>query len=103
MTITLPEMLKKEIESIPRTGYYDNKSEFIRDAVRTLFVSRKELRIGTAVEMYTTGDITLSKAAEIADVGFEDMKEILADRGIPIRRGEPPSEAKAKEIIRLRR
>ena len=55
--------------------------------------------------MYNAGDVTLSKAAEIADVGFEDMKEILADRGIPIIRGESPSEAKAKakELIRMRR
>ena len=105
LTITIPELFKKEIESIPKTGYYDNKSEFIRDAIRTLLSSRKELRIGVAVEMYKTGDISISKASEIAGINFEEMKKILFDRNIPLERGEDTKivEKKAKELLKMRK
>ena len=105
LTITIPELFKKEIESIPKTGYYDNKSEFIRDAIRTLLSSRKELRIGVAVEMYKAGDISISKASEIAGINFEEMKKILFDRNIPLERGEDTKivEKKAKELLKMRK
>ena len=105
LTITIPELFKKEIESIPKTGYYDNKSEFIRDAIRTLLSSRKELRIGVAVEMYKAGDISISKASEIAGINFEEMKKILFDRNIPLERGEDTRnvDEKAKQLMKMRK
>lgn len=86
-SFTLPEMLKKEIDVITKTGYYGSRSEFIRDAIRDFLRKNRNLRISIAVELYRAGEISLGKACEIADTDYETMKKILLDRGIKIRRG----------------
>ena len=76
-----------EIEASSETGYYDNKSEFLRDATRTLLAARKDLRIAIACELYKKEKISLGRTVEIADVNYEEMKKLLVERGIKIRRG----------------
>src|SRR3989338_5557165 len=89
---TVPEVLRLELGAIPRTGYYDSTSEFLRDAMRTLLASRKDLRMALASVLYKDGKISLGKAVEIADVGYEEMKKILVERGIKLRRGADTSK-----------
>ena len=40
--INIPEKINEEIEVFIKTGYYNNRSELIRDALR--FFSQKKLR-----------------------------------------------------------
>ena len=87
ISFTAPDLLRMEIEASADTGYYDNKSEFIRDATRTLLASRKDVRIAIACELYKKSKISLGRAVEIADINYEEMKTILVERGIGIRRG----------------
>lgn len=44
------------------------------------------MRITVVVEMYKTDKISISKAAELARVGTEEIKDILAKAGVRIRR-----------------
>lgn len=85
VSITLPEKLSEEIDAIIKAGYYDNRSELIRDALRSFFDQNAEIRLVAAVKLYSAGKITISRAAEIAGVPFESMKGILADEGILMR------------------
>lgn len=85
ISFTAPELLKMEIEASSEIGYYDNKSEFLRDATRTLLAARKDLRIAIACELYKKEKISLGRAVEIADVNYEEMKKILAKRYIKIK------------------
>ena len=85
ISFTAPELLKMEIEASSEIGYYDNKSEFLRDATRTLLASRKDLRLAIACELYKKEKISLGRAVEIADVSYEEMKKILAERDIKIK------------------
>src|SRR3989344_9495537 len=87
MSITVPELLKMEIEASADTGYYDSKSEFLRDATRTLLAARKDLRIAIACELYKQEKISLGRAVEIALVSYEEMKKILHEREIFRKRG----------------
>jgi len=87
LSFTVPEMLRLELSAVPKTGYYDSTSEFLRDAMRTLLAARKDLRLALASVLYKEGKISLGKAVEIADVGYEEMKKILAEKGIKLRRG----------------
>ncbi|MFH1850511.1 MAG: UPF0175 family protein [archaeon] len=87
ISFTAPDLLKMEIEASAKIGYYDNKSEFLRDATRTLLAARKDLRIAIACELYSNDKISLGRAVEIAGINFEEMKKILVDRGISIKRG----------------
>lgn len=81
---SMPEVYMKEIEALIRAGYYSNKSEVVRDALRNFFENKAQLRLAAAIEMYRKGDVTLSKAAEIAGMNFFEFKEILIERGIKI-------------------
>ncbi len=78
----LPELVKKEIGALVKAGYYSSKSDVVKDALRTFLYSRKRLRLAAAVELYKDGEITLGKAAEIADVGIIEFKERLKELGI---------------------
>ena len=57
-----------------------NKGE--SEAVKNLFRENSELNINAAIELYRKGEVSLSKAAEIAGVTTIEFKEILAKRGI---------------------
>ncbi len=87
VSITIPKKLSEEIDAIISTGYYDNRSEFIREAIRTLMAKKPEIRLVAAVELYRNKNITISRAAEIAGLPFDRMKEILQEEGI-LRRGK---------------
>ena len=82
---SIPKIYEQEIQAVVTAGYYSNKSEVVRDALRTFFDKNKRLRIAAAVELYQKKDVTLSKAAEIADLSFEEFKEVLLQRGIRVK------------------
>ena len=81
---SLPKIVEMEIAALVRAGYYSSKSDVAKDAFRTLLETRKNLKIASAVQLYKEGEVSLTRAAEIADVDIEAFKEILRDRGIPI-------------------
>ena len=101
ISFTAPEMLKMELRAIPETGYYDSTSEFLRDAMRTILASRKDLRIAIASVLYKGEKISLGKAVEVADVNYEEMKKILVDKGIKIRRGASTKKKMEEELTNL--
>ena len=101
ISFTAPELLKMEIEASPETGYYDNKSEFLRDATRTLLAARKDLRIAIACELYKKEKISLGRAVEIAGLNYDEMKKILAEREIRIRSGSKTAENMSRRAKRI--
>ncbi len=92
LSFTVPEMLRLELSAVPKTGYYDSTSEFLRDAMKTLLAARKDLRIALASILYRDGKISLGKAVEIADINYEEMKKILMGKSIKLRRGAETSK-----------
>lgn len=101
----LTEIQEKEIAAIIRAGYYSNKSEVVRDALRTLFANNPSLRTSAAIEIYRSGEYTLSKCAEIAGMTTIEFKEILKDRGIRVRviSEDVKSIKRGVEVLRRRR
>jgi len=77
----LPELVKKEIDALVKSGYYSSKSDVVKDALRYMLESKKNLRLAAAVELYKNGDVTLGKAAEIANIVIIEFKETLANQG----------------------
>ena len=77
----LPELMKMEINALVKAGYYSSKSDVVKDALRTFLYSKRSLRLAAAFELYKDGAVSLGKAAEIADVGIVEFKEILASLG----------------------
>ncbi len=90
------------LEATAKLGY--DKSEILHSALRMYFDTNKELKEKIAVELYKEGKVSLGKASEIADVSYEEMKELLAKNKVRIRRG-PASlkelKTKAKELAEI--
>ncbi len=70
------------VVALVRGRIYSTKKELIEDALRTFFEFRKDMRIAAVVEMYKTEEMSISKAAELAGVNTEEMKDFLAKSGI---------------------
>lgn len=80
-------------------GLYDSEKSVIEDAVRALLSEKPQLRLEIALYRYRTEDISLAKAAALAGVSWERMREILLSRGVQLRLG-PETEAEAVEEAR---
>ena len=79
-------------------GLYDSEAEVLQAALRHLLIDRPDLRTALAVHRYQRDRrITLARAAEIADVSLERMKEILVSHGVPLRLGPETLEEAERE------
>jgi predicted HTH domain antitoxin len=80
--ITIPESLEEGFDAIPATGLYESAAEFISEAIKTLWVARKDLRLEVACRLYAQGEISIGKACEMAEVDIEHFKDVLASKSI---------------------
>jgi len=82
---------------------YASEEDVIRDALRHLLRARPDVRIQLAIHRYRTEGLSLAQAAALAGVSWAQMREILHEKGVPVRLG-PESLAEARhEIEELRR
>jgi predicted HTH domain antitoxin len=94
--LKIPERIKEEADLLVEGGYFDNRSELIREALREYLSGLRGRNLELAVDLYRKGKVSLGKAAELSGLGYEGMKEVLAERKLPIRRG-PESAGEAEE------
>lgn len=99
---SIPRIYESEISALVKAGYYTSKSDVVKDALRNLFDSKTQLKLAAAIEMYKSQEITLSKGAELAGITTIEFKEILLDRGIPIRSYKPSKEEMTQGIETIR-
>ncbi len=76
--VTIPEPLDEGFDLIPATGLYESVAEFVSEAMRTLWVARKDLRMEIACRLYAQGEISIGRACKIAEVDIESFKKVLA-------------------------
>ena len=100
VSITLPPKMNEEINALITAGYYDNRSELVRDAIRMFFAQKAEIRLVAALELYKEGKITISRTAEIAGLPYDSMKTILEDENI-IKRGRKGKRKKTTSLEEL--
>lgn len=90
------------LKATSKLGY--DKGEILHSALRMYLDANKELKERLAVELYKEGKISLGKASEIADISYEEMKELLIKNNVEIRRG-PVSlkelKKRAKELAEI--
>ncbi len=95
MDVTIKDLLEAKL--------YDSEGALLSDALRHLLRSRPDLRIKVAVYRYQHDDISLARAAYLAGVSWQQMREILLEQGVSLRLGpESISEARA-EVATLRK
>ncbi len=100
VSITIPPKMDEEIEALISAGYYDNKSEILREAFRLFLAKKAELRLAVAIELYKRKKVTTSRAAEVAGISYEEMKAILTDERL-LRRGAPNVKTMKKRARKL--
>jgi predicted HTH domain antitoxin len=101
---SIPRIYEQEINAVITAGYYSNKSEVVRDALRNFFEKKTQLRRAAAIEMYKKEEVTLSKGAEIAGMNFAEFKDLLIDRGIKIKAAKGTELEKGIRLLkRLRK
>jgi len=73
-------------------GLYGNEQDVIEDGIRHILRSHPEYKIEIAVKKYKEEEASLGKAADIAGISLEDMKELLRTRGIALKGPESINE-----------
>ncbi len=101
-SFSLPKVMEMEIDALVESGYYSSRSDVAKDAFRTLFERKSNLRIAGAVQLYKEEKVSLGRAAEIANITVEEFKEILQERNIKIEIDAAEAEKGAKEILEER-
>jgi len=84
---------------------YKDEQEVIDEGVRYILRSHPEYRIEIAIKRYKEEAVSLGKAADIAGVSLEEMKDILRTRGVAQKGPESKEEIKedakrAREALR---
>jgi predicted HTH domain antitoxin len=82
ITATVPDIPGLEIEYLLKIGAYHTEGEVLKDALRQFLLSRPRYRIDIAVKLYTDGKISRGKAAELAGISFDEIKDVLMQHGI---------------------
>lgn len=70
----------------------------IRHALRDYFGDHEDARLATAIHLYETNEISLGKAARLADVSRFDMPEILREHGVTVKLGSEDMDDAQQEI-----
>ncbi len=81
---------------------YASEDEVIHDALRHLLRARPDTRIRLAVYRYQNEEISLARAAELAGVSWDQMREILLEAGVQPRLGPETVEEAEAEAQALR-
>ena len=76
-----------EVEQLVKARLFPDEQAVLRSALRALFQAQPELRRQMAIRAYTSGEISLGKAAELLGVSLEEMKDILSEAGAEIHLG----------------
>ncbi len=100
-SVTVPEVYKKRIDAVVLAGHYKNRSAVLKDALRSLFEIKPYLNISSSVELYKKGEVTMSKAAELAGITTIEFKDVLKDRGIKIKLPEEHKDKIDKQVMEI--
>ena len=86
-------LLERELQATVRSGIFRNETEAKEEVLGTFFANKPQYRLQAALEMFASGEITLSRAAEIAGLNACRFRELWRQRG-----GRQEIEVDAAEV-----
>jgi predicted HTH domain antitoxin len=90
------------VQDLVEAGLYEDETQAVQAAVSHLLQDRPDLRFTIAVHRYRIDEeLTLAQAAAIAGVSLERMKELLEQRGVPLRLGPASVQEARAELATL--
>lgn len=90
-------------QDLVSAGLYEDEQAAAQDAMRALLSERPQLRLELAIYRYRNEDVSLAKAAALAGVSWERMRELLLSRGVQLHLGPETEEEAYKEIQAMER
>jgi predicted HTH domain antitoxin len=91
----MSQELEKVMEALLQAHVFPDRLTLQHEAFRALLMLRPELRIEGAIALYRQGELSFARAAELGGLSQEELKHILAARGIF--RAVPPLEQEGFE------
>ena len=82
-----------QVASTVRSGIFRNETEAKEEVLGTFFANKPQYRLQAALEMFASGEVTLSRAAEIAGLNSCRFRELWRQRG-----GRQEIEVDAAEV-----
>lgn len=84
---------------------YKDEQEVIDEGVRYILRSHPEYRMEIAIKRYKEEAVSLGRAADLAGISLEEMKEVLRTRGVALKGPESKEEVRedakrAREALR---
>ena len=73
---------------------YKDEQEVMEEGVRQILRSHPEYRVEIAIKRYKEEAVSLGKAADLAGISLEEMKEVLRTRGVALKGPESKKEIK---------
>jgi predicted HTH domain antitoxin len=74
--------LTQRVNVLVEQGIFEDEERLKNMAYRSLLTLRPELKVEIALSLYKSEQVSLGRAAEIAGLSREELKEIMASRGI---------------------
>jgi len=90
------------IKDLVDAQLYPNEAAALQDALRHLLRARPEVRLRLAIHQYQTEALTLAHAASLAGVSWLQMRDLLVERGVPLRLGTTTLDEAETEVQALR-
>lgn len=91
------DILKELVDS----GLYESEEIVINEALKSLLKENPEVRKKLAISRYQNKEISLGKAAQIAGICWEEMKDELIKNGIKPRLGPQTIEEAKRDALVL--
>ena len=82
-------------------GIFEDEESLKNSAYRSLLTLRPKLKVEIALSLYKREKISLGRAAEIAGLSREELKEVMASRGVERRIPSLSSEGVEAGVHRL--
>ncbi len=74
--------LTQRMSLLVERGVFENEESLTTSAYRSLLTLQPELKLEIAISLYQREEVSLGRAAEMAGVSREQMKEVLTAHGI---------------------
>ncbi len=99
--MTVEMTLLGNVNLLVTEGIYQTSDALLQDAFRSLLRYKPELKTQLALGLYKRGKVSLARAAEIAGVDLESMKELLQEAGMVRCIATVETEVMAQEVNQL--
>jgi predicted HTH domain antitoxin len=94
-TLRLPEETMEDLEDLTRRLQRE-RSDIMREALR---IGIGEMKLRLALELYSKGEISFGRTAEMTGLGHRELNLELKKRNIPFRYGEERFRDEAKQLV----